>query len=324
MYKEMNYNIELNIDVDTVRYSNIESDYPYNIEINSNKISNIEEEINYNIDLNVVGVVPAKRGLEIENLINLDISYKKNINYEEENNIDIELKVSGPSESIDLNYMGFELITKDVETVIRANLDSLNGYLEQYNRDFLRGDLRVSYPEDDYLQVPKQIDISPGPEELGIDIPLPDSMCEFGSEQGRTWVVFKDYYDDFIIGRSFDDGLDWDRLQKVAYTPLGGENPAITFDKFGHYMVAFEAMPAGAVNKEIWLIEKPYSGDYVRKVGEGYNPKFLKYYNGNIYLFYLSLDKKTIYYLSQEDNFNTRYKLRDYDNIKDYSENIEL
>jgi len=184
-------------------------------------------------------------------------------------------------------------------------------YREEFDADWLRGDLRVLVTRSHTLQIPEQIDISGGPENLGDSISLPVSPCEEKEFYDNLWITYRGQDYEIEIAQATEDRMDWKNIQPIVWSPTGSSHPAIIFNRRGQYILAFQLIPAGAVDTEIWVLEPPYTGEGLRRVGYGYNPRFLETFEGNIYLFYETLDRKQIVYLEHDFSGNPTPLLED-------------
>lgn len=138
----------------------------------------------------------------------------------------------------------------------------------------------------DNLKTPEDYDWAVGPREIG------------GSGREHIWVVYKDSGGQFWIGRSDQSRRFMKNRFSPTAVPSGATSPRIEFNADNEYVLAFEFLPAGASQTEIWIFEPPYAGSAIRKIADGQKPIIWRSPTDEMYVFYQHPDQESILYRS--------------------------
>ena len=143
----------------------------------------------------------------------------------------------------------------------------------------------------------RDVSVAMGPETLGTP-----------GDLSRIWVAFTDQETgEIYLARSDKDWNQWEEYLWIIYAPSGSYQPSLTFDQDGWHRMAVTLVPAGEQIPEVWIIQPPYSGDGIRRIGFGQSSRLGRDFYGEVFLFYQNLDKGQISYRKSSDNFNIDY-----------------
>ena len=147
----------------------------------------------------------------------------------------------------------------------------------------------------DYITLLSDVSVSLGPATIG------DS-----EDLSRVWLSYADE-DGVWIARSSEDMMEWEDRLNIVSAPTGATRPSVVFDGDGNYVIYVEFLPAGAAQKEVWIVEYPYSGEGVRKLTDGQYPVGYRHPDGSLYVFYQSVSEDRILYRSKSDNYSSSH-----------------
>jgi hypothetical protein len=182
-------------------------------------------------------------------------------------------------------------------------------YREYLTEHFITGTLENLFAKDNSLTFPEKYGWCLGPAIVGDTRQIDQEQFYPYSE--RLWVVWKNNSAQFWIGESNSDFTDFEFKQQLLFVPSGANNPSITFDKTGRYALAVDLIPAGATQREAWLLEYPYTGGAVRFIDYGVRPKiFMDHEKDTLFFYSDEFDAyRTIYYRNKNGNYGTKYTL---------------
>lgn len=143
----------------------------------------------------------------------------------------------------------------------------------------------------------RDVSVAMGPETLGTP-----------GDLSRIWVAFTDQETgEIYLARSDADWNQWEEYLRIIYAPSGSYQPSLTFGQDGWHRMAVTLVPAGEEIPEVWIIEPPYSGDGIRRIGFGQNSRLGRDVYGEVFLFYQTVDQKQILYRKSSNNFTVDY-----------------
>lgn len=123
------------------------------------------------------------------------------------------------------------------------------------------------------------------------------------NDNSQVWITYRSKKDgDIYVVRSDSEYREWEYRERLI-ARSGSKNPSIVTDKQGRYLVAVECLLGE--ESHIWISEYPYNIDNLHRIDYGQYPVLGKDFEGNIYLFYQSEDRKTILYRFSEDGFSS-------------------
>jgi hypothetical protein len=125
----------------------------------------------------------------------------------------------------------------------------------------------------------------------------------------RLWVVWKNNSGQMWRAKSNAEFTDWEEVTQILFIPSGATHPTICFDENGNYVLAVDLIQPGLTDTEVWLLEYPYNGNYIRKICNGERPKLFMDNQKDVLFFYhddLSLSGNTqIRYRAKSQSYNT-------------------
>jgi hypothetical protein len=131
----------------------------------------------------------------------------------------------------------------------------------------------------------------------------------FYSYSERLWVVWKNNSGQMWRARSNAAFTDWEEVTRILFIPSGANHPTICFDENGNYVLAVDLIQPGLTDTEVWLLEYPYNGNWIRKICNGQRPKLFMDNKKDVLLFYhddLTLPGNTqIRYRAKSESYNT-------------------
>lgn len=172
-------------------------------------------------------------------------------------------------------------------------------YSEKTTEQFVTGVLENLFAKDNVLTFPDEFGWCFGPEVIGDTTEINQDRYHPYSE--RLWVVWKNNSGEMWLAKSNSDFTEFEWKQQLLFVPSGANNPTITFDENGNYVLAVDLIPPGLEESEIWLMEYPYRDAAVRKIGYGKRPKLFMDHTKDVLLFYH--DDETL-----QENTQIRYK----------------
>jgi len=174
-----------------------------------------------------------------------------------------------------------------------------NYIINHYNQ-FAEGKHSVTKAFEHYLSFVDDYDFCWGPHNEGELL----SASDYDYTE-RLWGVYTKTAGEIILLKAYEDFSGWEREEQLVFAPSGSRKANIIFDRNGHYRIIIEIVPAGG-NEEIWVMEYPYTDNYIRKLFDGSNPVIVRDMFGVLHIFYQPFDDKTkICYRSSDDDYIT-------------------
>jgi len=164
--------------------------------------------------------------------------------------------------------------------------------------EWLEGKVKALLREISRVELAEEMKVTVGPAVIGTV-----------GDISRLWATYRDEDGDIYVARSDEDWGRWEYTERITESPIGSTNPSIAFDQDGNWVVAVEYLPAGATQKEIWLIDYPYDENNVNKTADGQYPVLGNDIDGVVYLFYQSTDTTEILYRKSDEDYDTAHTL---------------
>jgi len=184
-------------------------------------------------------------------------------------------------------------------------------YSEKTTEQFVTGVLENLFAKDNVLTFPDEFGWCFGPAVIGDTTEINQDRYHPYSE--RLWVVWKNNAGEMWMAKSNSDFTEFEWKQQLLFVPSGANNPTITFDENGNYVLAVDLIPPGLEESEIWLMEYPYRDAAVRRVAYGKRPKLFMDHTKDVLLFYHNDDTiagdTQIKYIAKSENYASEHIL---------------